>query len=803
MTNYRITDLDQVASPQDEDLIELSHDVTTTPISKSISLQQLRDDYLAATFSTDGLLHVSDPAEDPTFNNLYLNGSLTVHANEDPFTDDFPVAFWGTEPSSGEQIAFDWYGTSNTLSLHATFDSRPIHFSTTGNIAASGQFSGDGSGLTGVTAASIGFTVSATQGGTGLTSYVQGDLLYASASNTLSKLAKNTTAQRVLTNAGASNNPSWGQVDLTTGVTGTLPQGNGGTGFSTYTTGDLLYASAANTLSKLTFGSSNTILRTASGTTPSWGKLDLANDINGILNVSNGGLGTNSGVQGDIPFYSASTTISKLAKDTNASRYLSNQGTSNNPSWSQINLANGVSGDLPFANLTQLSARSVLGVTGNSTADVAGIQGTANQVLRINAAGDTLFFGQVNLSSSAAITGTLPIANGGTNSASYSATNGAIYYNGTSFVNSNSLLIGTSEIVVNESGANLDFRAEGDTDVNNLVLDASADSVGIGTSSPDTKLELQTNSTWGKQALTIDQDDTDQAFIDFQGSVTADAPDGEIASITTFDPYDGNWSDAGHLLMEVNGNSNSYIMYRSYCVTGDTMIMTPTGSMAIAALQVGDIVIGWDNKRKIPVEGRIQQVEIHANTDHYYLINNELKITGNHKVIVNGEWREVHRINVGDHMLGPDGSIEIESIAYVGDQDITTYNIKLDNIDKNYFANGYCIHNAKCPRIDAWIDGKWIEIGRAIMYLDGKDKEGQWDIELPQALQKFRMVEDEPEISRIQWIKGDGEEWSLGEVITKPASFFGATDGSIHEFEFSKPVIKLETFGYYEIVKGN
>jgi hypothetical protein len=40
-------------------------------------------------------------------------------------------------------------------------------------------------------------------------------------------------------------------------------------------------------------------------------------------------------------------------------------------------LSTGVTGDLPFSNLAQGSARSVLGVTGNSTADVAAIQSSA------------------------------------------------------------------------------------------------------------------------------------------------------------------------------------------------------------------------------------------------------------------------------------------------------------------------------------------------------------------------------------------------------------------------------------------
>lgn len=75
--------------------------------------------------------------------------------------------------------------------------------------------------------------------------------------------------------------------------------------------------------------------------------------------------------------------------------------------------ANAITGDLPFANLTQGSALSVLGVTGNATADVASIAaGTDNQVLRRS--GTTLAFGAVNLASTNAVTGTLAVGNGGT-----------------------------------------------------------------------------------------------------------------------------------------------------------------------------------------------------------------------------------------------------------------------------------------------------------------------------------------------------------------------------------------------------
>lgn len=50
-------------------------------------------------------------------------------------------------------------------------------------------------------------------------------------------------------------------------------------------------------------------------------------------------------------------------------------------------------------------------------------------------------------------------------------------------------------VVVNESGADKDFRVEGDTDSNLLFVDASTDRVGIGTNSPGARLEVRENTS--------------------------------------------------------------------------------------------------------------------------------------------------------------------------------------------------------------------------------------------------------------------------------------------------------------------
>jgi hypothetical protein len=46
-------------------------------------------------------------------------------------------------------------------------------------------------------------------------------------------------------------------------------------------------------------------------------------------------------------------------------------------------------------------------------------------------------------------------------------------------------------VIFNESGNNVDFRVEGDTDANLLFVDASTDRVGIGNSSPSFKLDVK------------------------------------------------------------------------------------------------------------------------------------------------------------------------------------------------------------------------------------------------------------------------------------------------------------------------
>jgi len=179
----------------------------------------------------------------------------TVFVLEGATADAFETHITIADPSSDNNIAIP--NNSGTLAVTA---SSPLSLSATGVV-------------------SLG-TVAIANGGTNITSYSQGDLLYASGSNTLTALAKSASATRYLSNMGTSNNPAWMQINLVNGVTGTLPLGNGGTGVtSTPSNGQLLIGNGSGyTVATLTDGSNGIDITNAAGSiTPSFDATELGN----------------------------------------------------------------------------------------------------------------------------------------------------------------------------------------------------------------------------------------------------------------------------------------------------------------------------------------------------------------------------------------------------------------------------------------------------------------------------------------------------------------------------------------------
>lgn len=79
----------------------------------------------------------------------------------------------------------------------------------------------------------------------------QGDLLLSSTINTITTLGKSSSSTRYLSNTGTNNNAAWAQVDVTNGVTGTLPVGNGGLGVASPTAHAILVGEGTSAVSPI------------------------------------------------------------------------------------------------------------------------------------------------------------------------------------------------------------------------------------------------------------------------------------------------------------------------------------------------------------------------------------------------------------------------------------------------------------------------------------------------------------------------------------------------------------------------
>jgi hypothetical protein len=165
----------------------------------------------------------------------------------------------------------------------------------------------------------------ANAGGTGITSYAVGDLLYADTTSTLAKLADVATGNALIS-GGVNVAPFWGKIGLTTHVSGVLPTANGGTNLSSFTANGILYAtstSALTTGSALTFDGSLVVPQSAIGTSGTVGF--RANDTTNSKNIQMFRAGSGYNYLGIVGTQGVIYSIDQLtiAMDTNGPLQLS------------------------------------------------------------------------------------------------------------------------------------------------------------------------------------------------------------------------------------------------------------------------------------------------------------------------------------------------------------------------------------------------------------------------------------------------------------------------------------------------
>ena len=254
-------------------------------------------------------------------------------------------------------------------------------------------------------AANITGTLPVAHGGTGVTTSTgSGNTVLSTSPTLVTPVLGTVAAGSVLTNATG--------LPLTTGVTGTLPAANGGTAQSTYATGDTLYASALNTVSKLTIGSTGQVLTVAGGV-PTW-----ATSTGGVTSFSGGTTGlTPAGVTTGVITLAGTLAVANGGTGVTTSTGSGNTVLSNSPTLVTPALGTPASGVL--TNATGLPiATGVSGLgTGVATALAVNVGSAGAPVVNGGALGTPASGTATNLTGlplTTGVTGTLPVANGGT-----------------------------------------------------------------------------------------------------------------------------------------------------------------------------------------------------------------------------------------------------------------------------------------------------------------------------------------------------------------------------------------------------
>ncbi len=130
------------------------------------------------------------------------------------------------------------------------------------------------------------------------------------------------------------------------------------------------------------------------------------------------------------------------------------------------------------------------------------------------------------------------------------------------------------------------------------------------------------------------------------------------------------------------------------CFVGDTLVLTPNGSVPIKDLKVGDTVLTKEsNDSSTLVRAKIKAVH-ETTVPGYLILNHDLKVTPEHVLWVNDKWTVAGDIQIGDKVTTSKGEeLAIGSIEW--QRGVTpVYNLEIERYH-TYFAGNIWVHNDK------------------------------------------------------------------------------------------------------------
>ncbi|TXH06126.1 MAG: hypothetical protein E6R05_01845, partial [Candidatus Moraniibacteriota bacterium] len=129
-------------------------------------------------------------------------------------------------------------------------------------------------------------------------------------------------------------------------------------------------------------------------------------------------------------------------------------------------------------------------------------------------------------------------------------------------------------------------------------------------------------------------------------------------------------------------------------LAGTPILMSDGTRKAIQDIRIGEKVL----TRKDPNDASLKEAVVTGThtvaVDGYLVINDNLRVTPEHKMFVNGAWTAAGSIQVGDVLVGIQGEeVTVTNIAFVREK-VLVYNLTIDTYH-TYFAGDVWVHNNK------------------------------------------------------------------------------------------------------------